>query len=119
MSKQWLCTQMKHHVSAAATNALWDIAFQFVLPCIEQRQKRIPKFIQQRRKLFENHCPEVHMEFVYRNKMTGEIVEYKGTTAPLKMYENNSNFEKLYELAYVKVKPKYCIHFHKIFSFNL
>ena len=111
MSEKWMLAQMKHHVSAEAANAFWDLAFKYVQPCLQQRQKRIPKFVQQRRKLIEDNCPEVHMEFTYRNKITGQIVKYKGKTAPVKMYETNSNYEKLYEMAYVKVKAKKYMYF--------
>ena len=102
MTEKWYLAQMKHHVSAEAANSFWDLAFKYVPQCLQQRQKKVPKFVHQRRKLFLDHCPEVHMEYSYRNKLTGEIVEYKGTTAPIKLYQNN-NYEKLYELAYVKV----------------
>lgn len=102
MSKKWALAQMKHHVSAEAANEFWDLSFKFVQPCLLQRTKKVPKFIQQRRKMIQNYCPPVQVEFYYRNKLNGEIITHKGTSAPNKMYQNN-NYEKLYEVAYVKV----------------
>ena len=103
MSTKWMLAQMKHQVFAEATNAFWDLAFQFVPPTLQQQTKRVPKFVQRRKKMLLNHCPEVHLEYSYRNKVSGEIINYKGSTAPIKLYQNNQNYEKLYELAYVKV----------------
>ena len=94
---------MKHQASAEAANSLWDLAFKYIPDVLQQREKKIPKFIQQRRKIMDNQCPEVHLEHSYRNKLTGKIINYKGTTAPIKRFEDTNIYEKLYEMAYVKV----------------
>ena len=103
LSNQWLLTQMKHQASAEAANAFWNTAFKHIPDVVQQTTKKIPKFIQQRRKIFEENCPKVHLEYCYRNKVSGDIITYKGTTAPVKQFGNTQKFEKLYEMAYVKV----------------
>ena len=115
ISKKWILAQMKHHVSAEAANSFWDLAMKYVPLSLQQRQKKIPQFVHQRRKMYQNYCPEVHMEFVYKNKLNGEIVTYKGTSAPLKMYQNNFVYEKLYELAFIKVMTNEYHLFHMVF----
>ena len=96
---------MKHHVSAAAANHFWDLSLQYVPLVLNQRQRKVPKFNQKRRRILEDHCPPIYMEFFYRNRYDGTIVHYKGSKAPIKAYQNDHKYEKLYELAYVKVNP--------------
>ena len=105
MSKKWLLSQVKHKVSANAANAFWDIAFKFIPSVQEQRHKKVPKYSHQRRKMNQSYCPPIHLEFTLRDKKDGGIVKVKGSTAPTKAYENNPEYEKLYEVAYVKVYP--------------
>lgn len=94
---------MKHETSAEAANKFWDLAFQSVPHVIQQRRKKVPKLQQQRKKMFQNLCPEIQMKFAYKNKLTGEIIIHHGTTAPLKIFRDTQKYEKLYEMAYVKV----------------
>ena len=103
LSKQWMLAQMKHQASAEAANSFWDLAFKSIPNVLEQRNKKVPRFVQQRRKLMENNCPDVQMEYCFRNKQNGEIIHYKGTTAPIKRFGDTQKFDKLYEMAYVKV----------------
>ena len=101
LSEAWLLAQMKHKVSAAAANSFWDLAMNYI-PLLDNKNK-VPKFIQQRRKLYRDYCPEVKMQFCYRNKSNGTIFTHDGLTAPVKMYQKDSKYEKLYEVAYVQV----------------
>ena len=94
--------QMKHNVSATASNTFWDLAFNFIPQVLEKRKRKVPKFIQQRRKLVKNNCPPVFLEYYYKKKSTGEVVKFCGSVAPMKAYQNPS-YEKLFEIAYVKV----------------
>ena len=103
MSKEWFLTQMKHHVSAAATNSFWDIAFKNIPLVLQQRRKKVPKFIQQRRKIKQNYAPPIHIEFNYLNLETNEVEQFRGSTEPVKACTNNPKYEKLYEVAHVKV----------------
>ena len=109
LSQQWLLTQLKHKVSATATNSFWSTTLQFLPQLLmykerEGVQKDIPQFIQQRRKLYSGNCPDVHMEFGFKHKTTGEITTVTSSFAPLKAFQHNPNYIKLYETAYIKVK---------------
>ena len=103
MSKKWLFHQLKHHVSATACNSFWELAFKYVPLVLSNRRKKVPGFVQQRKKLYDDYCPPVHMEFTYRNKEDDTIIKYEGKTAPLKQFRNVQKYEKLYELGHVKV----------------
>ncbi len=108
VSKKWLCTQLTHKVSAAATNTFWDIALSCLPKVMDFKEregisKNIPHFIQQRRKLYEECCPKIQMEFAFQRKDDGSIIKYLGTTAPLKEYQRNPDYIKLYEIASIKV----------------
>ena len=95
---------MKHRVSAAAANSFWEAAFKFIPTVLEEKkEKKVPQFIQQRRKLYADYCPPVHMEYCYRKKLDSSIIKFHGSSAPLKAYQNNKQYEKLYEMAHVKV----------------
>ena len=108
LSRQWLSSQLTHKVSGKATNLFWDIAFQFIPKLLdmkhrEGRTKNIPKFIQQRRLQERQYCPDIHMEFGFKKKSDGSIIIHSGPTTPLKAMQLNSDYVKLYEIAYVKV----------------
>ena len=108
LTKKWFVAQVRHHVSAAGANAFWDAAFKFI-PLLQTRTKKVPKFVHQRRKLVQNYSPPVEMEYVFRKKSDNSIVKYKGTTAPVKEFPS-SDFEKLCEMAYVKVSTSiFCL----------
>lgn len=103
LSKKWYFAQMKHKVSAAAVNHLWNIAFKYVPLVLSQCRKKVPQFIQQRRKLVKNSCPPIQVEYIMRKKDDGNIIHFQGTTAPVKQYLASGEFEKLAEIAYVQV----------------
>ena len=69
----------------------------------EEVRKNIPKFINQRRALESQYCPEVIMEFGFRKKADGSIVQVQSNEAPLKDLQRNPEYSKLYEIASVKV----------------
>ena len=107
-SKKWLTIQRGHHVSARATNAFWDAAIEMIPQIVEMQKKenickRIPKFIQHRRKLHMEYCPKVMMEFAFMNKHDQSIETVLSQSTPLKKYQNNSDYIKLYEKSYIKV----------------
>ena len=111
LSKQWLFTQLSHKVSGRATNHFWNICMTF-LPTLlklheqEGNTKPIPKFLTQKNKLYKQYCPPVEMEFAYRNKSDNSIRVVNTSTAPIKELQRNNEFEKLYEMAYIKVKTE-------------
>ena len=108
-TRKWLATQMNHKVSAKATNSFWDLGQEYIPKLVklherEGRHRHIPKFIQQRRKMYKEYCPDVQMEFAFQKKIDGSIITVRGNSAPLKALQHNTNYIKLYEMATVKVK---------------
>ena len=107
-SRQWLETQLTHRVSAKATNSFWSNAMDFLPKLLEfklreGRERPIPQFVHQRKQLYKQYSPDVKMEFAFKNKIDGSIIKHSGTTAPLKEFQLNPNYSKLYEIASVKV----------------
>lgn len=70
----------------------------------EGRLKNVPKFIQQKRILDRDYSPEIEMDFAFKRKRDGSIVMRSSQTAPIKDLQHNEEYEKLYEIAYIKVK---------------
>ena len=108
MSKKWSYTQLSHKVSAKATNTFWDICMEYVPQLKEMWEreghtKKVPGFIHQRRQLYKQYCPEVIMEFGFKNKTDGSVKKVTSGKTPLKEYQNNPDYVKLYEIASVKV----------------
>ena len=108
LSRKWYLAQLSQKVSAKAANHYWDLSLQ-CLPEIlnmkdrEGRLNNIPKFIQQRRILNNNHCPDVNMEYAFKNKNDGSITRIFSTSTPLKALQRNPDYIKLYEIATIKV----------------
>lgn len=97
-----------HKVSATASNKFWDLSLQYApkLQTMWEREgqvKGVPGFINQKRKLYKQYCPKVEMEFAFMSKIDGKIEKVNGGTAPVKKYQNNPDYIKLYEIASVKV----------------
>lgn len=97
-------------VSVEAANKFWDLSMKYVPEIItlrdrEQRTNSIPKFISQRRNMYLRYSPDVQMEFGFKRKFDGSIIEVTAESAPLKALQRNHNYIKLYEIASVKVNP--------------
>lgn len=113
-SRQWYLAQLQHKVSATAAEAFWAISRTF-WPKIEAAKqaesitKTIPLFQNQRKILQKNFCPEIHMEFAFLNVTTGNVERVHSMSTPLKEYQRNPNFIKLYEEAHIQVI--YLYHF--------
>lgn len=108
MSRKWYSAQLNHKVSATAAEAFWKIAKTYWPKIVQAKQseeveKSTPLFPNQRKKLDKQLCPEIHMEFGFLNVTTGEVETVNSMTAPLKDYERNPNYIKLYEEAHIKV----------------
>ena len=95
-------TQLKHQVSEKAVNAFWDLSFSYV-PLVSAQGIRVPKFISKRRKLVSDNCPTIELEYSFRKKDDGSIINFKGPNAPIKLYGNDKRYEKVCEVAHVKV----------------
>ena len=108
-SKKWLAVQLTHKVSLNATDKFWSVALRYMGRLLNSKKnqnikRKIPQFTNQRRKLFREDCPTVHMKFAYKHNSTDDVVVVENVDyAPICKYENNSSNTKLYEEAYVKV----------------
>ena len=116
-SEDWLFAQLSHKVSLRATNKFWSLSMRFLprlqeLHDLERKVKPIPQFVHQRRQLYKQKCPQIQMEFAFRKKVDGSIRLVKSETAPVKELERNPEYEKLYEIASIKVQTiNYAIYF--------
>lgn len=107
LSTKWIVAEADHNVSKVASNVMWKLAFQFIPNLIrakdqQEDQTKIPQFQQIRRNYTEDNCPEVELQFGYRNKETDETFHIKSTVTPKSRFPPNK-YEKLYEMATVKV----------------
>lgn len=55
--------------------------------------------------MYLRYSPDVQMEFGFKRKFDGSIIEVTAESAPLKALQRNHNYIKLYEIASVKVNP--------------
>ena len=106
LSEKWLYTKLTHQVSAAASKSFWKTAMECVPALYEAKKevnvtKNTPGFIHQRRKLYKDMCPEVHLKYAFLNKENNQTEVIHSKTAPSKY--NTSKYIKLYEEAHIKV----------------
>ena len=107
LSKDWILLELKHRTSKSASEDFWELA-EKAFPKLYQAKidetvlKNIPKFVSQRRKLYNSYVPPVKMEIGYLNKETQEVVVVEGDKTPISRF-NPQKFEKVYEVASVKV----------------
>lgn len=69
---------------------------------LQQVKKKIPQFQTVRKNLYNNHTPPVNLEIAYQRKDTNEVIIFHGTSTPISRFPPHE-FEKLYEMATVKV----------------
>lgn len=110
-SKQWLHTQLTHHVSLAASNSFWKLSFQNVAKLLElkhneQVTRKIPQFMQVRKNLHKDLCPDIKMTFVFLNKEDQSITHVNVDHTPVKEFQSNPKFQKLYEEAHIQVRVR-------------
>ena len=108
-SNQWLHTHLTHHVSLAASNQFWQLAFKFVsniedLKHQENNSRKIPQFLQVRKNIYTDNCPKVTMTFAYLNKNDQSIIHVNVDQTPINDFDRNPQFQKLYEEAHVDVR---------------
>ena len=108
-SNQWLHTQLTHHVSLAASNDFWKLSFKYVSKILEFKfnegvKSKIPQFLQIRKNIHRNICPDIRMNFVFLNKTDNSLVRVNVDHTPVKEYERNPQYQKLYEEAHIQVK---------------
>ena len=108
MSRKWYLAQLKHEVSATAAEAFWEIARSFWPRIVEAKQqeeitKKTPLFQNQRKRLDRDLCPDINMEFSYLNIATGVVTKVNSQSTPVKEYERDPQYIKLYEEAHIQV----------------
>ena len=62
---------------------------------LEERElitKPIPQFPDTRIQLYKQYCPQIDMEFGFRNKNDGTIKIVTSSAAPLKALQNNEDY---------------------------
>ena len=107
-TENWLQTQLTHHVSLAGANAFWKLCFKYVKEMYELKEaenitRAIPQFVHVRRQVYKEICPEVKMTFVFMNKNDGTLHHVQEDETPLKNYQRDPQFRKLYEEAHIQV----------------
>lgn len=107
-SKKWLETQLTHHVSLAASNSFWKLAFKHVydileLKRMEEVKRKIPQFLQVRKNIHKDISPNIKMTFAFLNKNDKSIIHVNSDHTPVKEYQQNPMYEKLYEEAHIEV----------------
>ena len=109
-SKRWLSIQLTHNVSLKATDAFWKLAVNSLRKIyrarkLEKIKKNIPQFTHVRRTLYAKDCPRVGMNFAYRHKQSEHVhLVSDMDKAPIQKFENDPDYQKLYEVAFVKVR---------------
>ena len=107
-SSQWLNAQLTHHVSLTACNTFWNLSFKYVSKILEQKnneniKRKIPQFLQIRKNKYKDICPDVKMKFVFLNKTDQSIINVNEDHTPLKEFDRNPQYQKLYEEAHIEV----------------
>ena len=106
LSKEWLLLELRHRVSKAASNDFWDLACSKFHNLMETKiaemvYKKVPKFQNQRKKLFSMHIPKINLSIGYKDKTTNEVIVVEAEKTPVSY--SPSDFIKLFEVATVKV----------------
>lgn len=104
LKSAWLLTEVKHKVSKTATDHFWRTALQF-FPKLKSAHgdKKTNQFKSYRKNMYEDLMPPISLEIGYKNRTTGIIEVVNETYTPIKRYPP-SQYEKLFEIATVKVK---------------
>ena len=109
-TKEWIRTKLTHHVSLAGADEFWKLSFKYVgdmlrLKEAENVTKGVPQFVHMRRLMYKDQtiCPEVKMSFVFMNKNDGTIHYIQEGQTPLKNFQRDTRFIKMYEEAHIEV----------------
>ena len=114
LSRQWLNTELNHHVSKECSDRFWSLGMQFFhrLFVAKQKQKikrKVPQFSHIRRKMYDKSTPNVDLTIGYQNKETEEIVVEHAEKTPVNKYPP-SQFKKVFEIASVNASDIFDIH---------
>lgn len=108
LSRKWMFTELDHTVSKCASNKFWKVAFNFIPKLIEAKvqqriSRKVPQFNHIRRTLENKNTPEVQLEIAYKKRDSEEIEVVNTTVTPRSQFPPHL-YEKMYEVASVKVK---------------
>lgn len=107
LTEDWLMLESKHKTSKSASEDFWELAKK-AFPKLYRAKidevvlKNIPKFVSQRRKLYNNNVPPVKLEIGYLDKETEDVIVVEDDKTPKSRF-HPSKFQKLYQVASVKV----------------
>lgn len=108
LAEDWIMCENEHRVSKEATNVFFELAKKWFQKLHEAKQsagitKATPQFVHLRRLLNKKKLPPISLEVGYKNKEDGEITIRRNLKSnPVGQFPQNQ-FEKLYEIASVKV----------------
>ena len=107
LSEEWMSNETSHKVSKVASSQFWNIMrkwmFQVTSSFIKENKRKFPKFAHIRRKLKKENVPPISLDTGYVNKETNELSTVKDTDkVPVSDFPPD-RFEKVFEIAHVKV----------------
>lgn len=115
-----MSTELHHKVSKEASNSFFEIAKKrfhqlMIAKNLEGISKSTPQFVHLRRSLYNDNVPKIYLEVAYRNRVTGEETVLQDLESiPTTQYPR-SEYNKLYEIASVKVITLFTNNFN-VFS---
>lgn len=118
--RDWLLTEIEHHVSKAASSSFWKVADKYFhsLYGAKEREgisRKVPQFMQERKKIHDKNVPKISMEVAYQHKHTGEISVVENVQSiPASRYPPNL-YTKIYEVASVEVNIMNYLSFNNLF----
>lgn len=105
--KQWVLLEIKHRTSKSGSEEFWDLAKSF-FPKLQSARiaemvyKPIPKLRSQRKKIYRDEVPDVHLELGFVNKDTNELNVINVDHTPTNQFDRKT-FEKVFEVGTVQV----------------
>ena len=95
-------------MSKEGSAALWRIANKYFYKLytakkLQRINKKVAQFRQIRRQMYRDNVPQIHMEYAYRQKQTGEITTAKNLDSTPRKRFPPSIYEPLYEIATIEV----------------
>ena len=107
-SNQWVQTQLCHKVSLTAACAFWKLSFKYVKDIYDKKAaevvtKKIPQYVTVKKNIYKDQSPDVKMKFTFRNKIDNTIFSVEQDKTPVKQYQRDPKYEKLYEEAKIEV----------------
>ena len=71
-------------------------------------KKKIPQFHQIRKNFYGDNCPPIKMSFSFLNKEDQSITRVNVDHTPMKEFERNPTYQKLFEEAHIEVTMNLC-----------